>query len=66
MAKKPIRYIDVPAEERSVSFPDWSLGFSARKIAYYSGDPAVTAQFTWSETAKFPGTVDLPMDDIEE
>ena len=30
-------------------FPNWSLGVSARKIAYYSGDPAVIAQFNWGE-----------------
>ena len=48
------------------SYPDWSLGFSARKIAYYSGDPAVVAQFTWSETTKFPGIADVSLDDIEK
>lgn len=36
-------------EEPKPEFPDWSRGVSARKIAYYSGNPAVIAQFNWTE-----------------
>ena len=50
-----------PAGFHIGSFPDWSLGFSARKIAYYSGDPAIIPQFTLSETTKFPDLADLSM-----
>ena len=48
------------------SYPDWSLGFSARKIAYYSGDPAVVAQFTWSEPTQPPAAAEHWMDDLEK
>jgi hypothetical protein len=33
----------------SSEFPNWSRGVSARKIAYYSGEPLVIAQFFWGE-----------------